>query len=1181
NIFLLISAFASEGPVFIKPDTPPVSIEPAATKEGNYVTQTVYGFLDFTTTIGNTVMVFSPQSAETAKPDPPQVTKDISSNHVIETKPLTPNKEVGINPSKTQVSNENKPPATSKKVSSVVHVQANPSQSITPKLEVKSSPSVKINVVEGKPATSGPAVVSKVQASTSIFSVVEGPKGKATASPNIITKVEVVSGPTKSPKQDPIIASKVDIHTGPSVVSSVVQVKSDEEPAAVIGNNIGEPEYDFLSRQPSEVVEETYKVINLKPSSKFHLKHRPSTDVKKATKRSDAAHPTGLVTKLGGTVVKDGVTTVHETSVIGTYISGKYAQVLQSTSHITNNAKAKINPSPTLRILKTAAPTLGKGNKHNRQHLDPTPAAAINEEASVSAEAGQNTIKSTRKPNGSGSSFKRFKNRHKETEVTEENKEQEAPQPQPSYKKAQKNRASSTQSGRNAKEQWKQEGNIFPHGISGVLHRWIPHEDEYPGAGIYLKNSGVQQSYSLGSYATFSSEVLPSVVLKTSEEDFSLIARQFSGRLLSKDKINACSGVRRFLESLARHNTSSHSPQKSGRSGRNRNRKTTTTTTTPSAHSEETTPAPSFGSGKRFSGRKNKQSRAAAVNSENNSNNNSNGGHSRRGYKPKVQASSVDQTGTSSSSLYKFKLNRSPGRWQYKTTSKPRVTIRKQNNDESTNNNGETSGTTSSSIQEASQPQINDVVTPQARSDDVDSLEGSESIASIIDDESSKENKLDTPAFPVETIKVEISTPPDLADIYYEIATIKTPYTFQVGSVKNTRYVTVTSTFEKSFETPEPTSTKATEPLTENILATSSNYAKDNNFLDSSIATLPPIYLASDMETPPLETLTETFSTTQTMLKTHILPVIRNGNDTTSSTLVQTYIVTRLVTATKTLPPMDAYNFIPSKTLNEFNSRLDEAGSELHLELEFGDQNEQDEGQVKRVAFQDLDLANIGSNFDLSDVDKSKLLEGHLRLKKAHTPSKPTINELTTPAFNPDQLQQLALLRLLNPAAAQGQVITTSKPVLKVETLYETHVLPVTQGQNTILSTISKIKGTFTKTDFEFGTSTIPPALPIPPVVPQIPQIPQIPQLNPFIQPQPQFAVTSSPIVQSTVVTQTNSKVLKLTFGAKTAYTTVFSTTVVPTVLTTYMTASVPVAPTAAYPGYYPAPFPAGYPYVG
>ncbi|RZC37110.1 hypothetical protein BDFB_007939 [Asbolus verrucosus] len=323
------------------------------------------------------------------------------------------------------------------------------------------------------------------------------------------------------------------------------------------------------------------------------------------------------------------------------------------------------------------------------------------------------------------------------------------------------------------------------------------------------------------------------------------------------------------------------------------------------------------------------------------------------------------------------------------------------------------------------------------------------------------------------------------------------------------------------------------------------------------------------METPPLETLTETFSTTQTMFKTHILPVVRSGNETATSTLVQTYLVTRLVTATKTLPPMEAYHFIPSKTLKEFNSHLDEAGSELHLELEFGDQNEQDEeGRPKRVFPPDLDLANIGSDFDLSDVDKSRIPEGHLRLKKAHAP-KPAINEpLPTPGLNPDQLQQLALLRLLNPAAAQGQVITTSRPVIKVETVYESHVIPVTNGPSTILTTISKILGTVTKTDFEFGTSTIAPALPIPPV-----------PVNPLF-PAPQFAVTSSPVVQSMLVTQTDSKVLKLTFGAKTAFTTIFSTKVVPTLVTTYMTASVPVQPTAAFPGFFPAPFP-GYPFVG
>ena len=85
---------------------------------------------------------------------------------------------------------------------------------------------------------------------------------------------------------------------------------------------------------------------------------------------------TGLVTKLGGTIVKEGVTTVHETSVIGTYISGKYAQILKSSSHIihkptptihkTNSAglKTKISLEPSvlddslpLEALFTTAPT--------------------------------------------------------------------------------------------------------------------------------------------------------------------------------------------------------------------------------------------------------------------------------------------------------------------------------------------------------------------------------------------------------------------------------------------------------------------------------------------------------------------------------------------------------------------------------------------------------------------------------------------------------------------------------------------------------------------------------------------------------------------------------------------------------------------------------------------------------
>lgn len=400
---------------------------------------------------------------------------------------------------------------------------------------------------------------------------------------------------------------------------------------------------------------------------------------------------------------------------------------------------------------------------------------------------------------------------------------------------------------------------------------------------------------------------------------------------------------------------------------------------------------------------------------------------------------------------------------------------------------------------------------------------------------------------------------------------------FQVGTVKNTRYITVTSTIEKSFEQTEVAGIRnsVTEPLTENILATTSHFDKDNNLLDSSIATLPPIALAADYGTPPLETLTETFSTTQIMLKTHILPVIYNGGNTTSYTLTQTYHVTRLVTATKTLPPMEAYQFVPSKTLNEFNSRLDEAGSELHLELEFGDDNEQDEeDQLRRALPADLDLANIGSDFDLSEVDKSRFADMHLRQKKAHSSNGPKVQHVTeaptpsTPALTPEQAQQLALLRLLNPAAAAQipNVITTSKPVVKVETVYESHVIPFFNGQSTVHSTISRAIATVTKTEYEIGTSTLPP-LPVQ-------------QINPLFQQQNPFQLTSTPVVTHTEVTATESKVLKLTFGAKTAYTTLYSTRVVPTVLTTYLTASIPVQQTAAFPGYFPPPY-GGFPYVG
>lgn len=60
---------AGSGPVYVNPEaaqSSSVAPSAAVVSGGDLVTQTVYGFLDFTTTIGNTVMIFSPQSAPAA-----------------------------------------------------------------------------------------------------------------------------------------------------------------------------------------------------------------------------------------------------------------------------------------------------------------------------------------------------------------------------------------------------------------------------------------------------------------------------------------------------------------------------------------------------------------------------------------------------------------------------------------------------------------------------------------------------------------------------------------------------------------------------------------------------------------------------------------------------------------------------------------------------------------------------------------------------------------------------------------------------------------------------------------------------------------------------------------------------------------------------------------------------------
>jgi hypothetical protein len=79
-------------------------------------------------------------------------------------------------------------------------------------------------------------------------------------------------------------------------------------------------------------------------------------------------------------------------------------------------------------------------------------------------------------------------------------------------------------------------------------------------------------------------------------------------------------------------------------------------------------------------------------------------------------------------------------------------------------------------------------------------------------------------------------------------------------------------------------------------------------------------------------TLTFIFSTRELSLKTSVLPIVVNGK-TSLHTLTQSFYVTKVIEAVKTVPAGDNYEFIATQAFKDFNNVLEEAGSEKREQL--------------------------------------------------------------------------------------------------------------------------------------------------------------------------------------------------------------------------------------------------------
>lgn len=228
-----------------------------------------------------------------------------------------------------------------------------------------------------------------------------------------------------------------------------------------------------------------------------------------------------------------------------------------------------------------------------------------------------------------------------------------------------------------------------------------------------------------------------------------------------------------------------------------------------------------------------------------------------RGFGPTARQLQIAPT--SSTSIYRFKLNRPTGRWRFKPSPKPKVNIIKTKEEEEEEQLLQKDQSTTEDLSTAgSGPSYN------AHNEEVQHGDGFNYEESRT--ETNEVNQDLEPELLPQTLRVSTVTPTDFEDLdkFLEIATIKSPYVFQAGNVKNTRYITLTKTFTR--EAIQPTLASSVDEATiENILATKPPYEK---ILEGSsdVATLPVIALSGDMATPPLETITQSFSTTQVMV---------------------------------------------------------------------------------------------------------------------------------------------------------------------------------------------------------------------------------------------------------------------------------------------------------------------------
>lgn len=387
-----------------------------------------------------------------------------------------------------------------------------------------------------------------------------------------------------------------------------------------------------------------------------------------------------------------------------------------------------------------------------------------------------------------------------------------------------------------------------------------------------------------------------------------------------------------------------------------------------------------------------------------------------------------------------------------------------------------------------------------------------------------------------------INHPVDPAKVVYEKTTITSEVTLHVGRRKSVRTLTITTNVPK---------TRHAYPSDVLAINDAHDISPANN--NAIFATL------SDEDAAPHIVVTRTYTTTERMLKTSLVPIL--DNDTTSyHTVTESFFILKLITGYKTLPAADITLLLQNDTSDiDYDDSSDLLEGAVPLQPS-------PRQQIIQTAIPNGLLQASGSGREQAIVPYEKTTKGV---------SDNLSNSLMSlgAALQQNPLAAVYLgLQQLNRQATLYSTITKTSTYIHTDTIYSTKVVSFYDGRRTRTRTLSESISTTEKTMTSL-TTTVTPYLNN-----QLFQQQNLQQLlgvtgtGPQLLAAPQqYSTITSTYTTVTTATSLSTRVYTLIYNAlSTKFRTVTSTSLYETTITATTTSEVPIAVTAPPGGVFP-----------